>query len=530
MINETLPGNLAPSSPGSGFLLGYNTSGIGTLLLLGTNLSITGNTLNVAGNAGTVTSVQVVGANGLTFSGGPITNSGSITMGGVLGIAGGGNNITTYTTGDILYASSTNILSKLGIAAAGNVLISGSTPSWNKVVLGTHTSGVTPVNQGGTNTVSYTAGDILYASGPTILSTRPIGATGQVLTVVAGQPTWATPAGGGGITNTAADLELAMSDGVNLLPSGLFVKVAGVGVASNLTLGTNATTGNRAITAINNTNSSVLSLLSDSGIIQLGAPGGGNVTTLRTSTTGGTRATLTLQFGGLGSGNNPAFLFTSATAAGWDGSINTQYLMQYTANIASQTGTAAFSMHSSTLSVSGRTATGKAYVFTYGIGGSGDKFNMSANAVLELGNAITAPTIGTGALTSTNQIYGKQVNSSSELFAMNELGIETCLTTLQFNRQTANYIIALSDAGKDIEMNEAGANTVTVPLNATIAFSIGTVIGVNQYGAGQTAFVAAGGVTIRSDSGFLKIASRYSGAVLKKVGTDEWYLQGNLVA
>lgn len=58
------------------------------------------------------------------------------------------------------------------------------------------------------------------------------GTAGQVLTSTAtGTPTWTTV--GGGITNTAANTELAKSDGTNLIPSGLFIPSDG-----NLTMGT----------------------------------------------------------------------------------------------------------------------------------------------------------------------------------------------------------------------------------------------------------------------------------------------------
>ena len=98
-----------------------------------------------------------------------------------------------------------------------------------------------------------------------------------------------------------------------------------------------------------------------------------------------------------------------------------------------------------------------------------------------------------------------------------------------FNRQTANYTLVLTDQNDIVETNVATANTVTVPTNASVAFPIGTEIFVMQYGAGQTSFVAASGVTIRSKANALKIGSQYTGACLVKVGTDEWYLVGSLV-
>jgi hypothetical protein len=96
------------------------------------------------------------------------------------------------------------------------------------------------------------------------------------------------------------------------------------------------------------------------------------------------------------------------------------------------------------------------------------------------------------------------------------------------NRQTANYTLALSDANKLVDMNVATANNLTVPLNSSVAFPTGTQILLSQYGAGQTTVVATSGVTIRSTSGWLKLATQYSGATLIKIATDEWYLFGSL--
>jgi hypothetical protein len=100
----------------------------------------------------------------------------------------------------------------------------------------------------------------------------------------------------------------------------------------------------------------------------------------------------------------------------------------------------------------------------------------------------------------------------------------------QFNRQTSSYTLVLSDAGKIIEMNLAGANNLTVPLDSSVAYPIGTEIQVLQYGAGQTTIVATGGVTLRSKSGQLKIGNQYTGVTLVKVGTNEWYVIGNVSA
>jgi hypothetical protein len=96
------------------------------------------------------------------------------------------------------------------------------------------------------------------------------------------------------------------------------------------------------------------------------------------------------------------------------------------------------------------------------------------------------------------------------------------------NRQTDSYTLVLGDAGKVIEMNKATANNLTVPLNATVPYEVGTIVELFQYGAGQTTVVATGGVTIRSSGGKLKLTGQYSAASLRKIATDEWSLVGDI--
>lgn len=95
------------------------------------------------------------------------------------------------------------------------------------------------------------------------------------------------------------------------------------------------------------------------------------------------------------------------------------------------------------------------------------------------------------------------------------------------NTQTANYVLALTDAAGVVETNEAGPNTVTVPLNNTVPFPVGTKIQINQIGAGATTLVAAVGVTLRNRLGLVS-AGQYAVFYLYKRGTDEWVASGDL--
>lgn len=76
-------------------LLGrVNSAGAVEEISLGTGLSFTGTTLNATG--GTVTSVNADGSTtGMTFSGGPVTGSGTLTLGGTLAVSNGGTGATS---------------------------------------------------------------------------------------------------------------------------------------------------------------------------------------------------------------------------------------------------------------------------------------------------------------------------------------------------------------------------------------------------------------------------------------------------
>jgi len=97
------------------------------------------------------------------------------------------------------------------------------------------------------------------------------------------------------------------------------------------------------------------------------------------------------------------------------------------------------------------------------------------------------------------------------------------------NVQTASYTLVLDDAGKAVEMNVASANDLTVPPNSAVAFPVGTVIEVAQVGAGQTTVVAGSGVTVRTPE-TLVLSGQWSTVSLRKRGTDDWLLAGDVEA
>lgn len=123
-----------------------------------------------------------------------LSAAGDISFSGALPVANGGTNLTSYTTGDLLYASGTTTLSKLAGVATGNALISGgvsTAPSWGKIGLTTHVSGVLPIANGGTNsTATPASGGVAYGNGSAYQFTAA-GTSGQVLiSSGTGAPTW----------------------------------------------------------------------------------------------------------------------------------------------------------------------------------------------------------------------------------------------------------------------------------------------------------------------------------------------------
>jgi hypothetical protein len=78
-----------------------------------------------------------------------------------------------------------------------------------------------------------------------------------------------------------------------------------------------------------------------------------------------------------------------------------------------------------------------------------------------------------------------------------------------------------------IEMSNGG--NLTVPVNSSVAFEIGTAIDVLQTGASQVTIVADTGVTVNSTPG-LKLRTQWSSATLVKRNTNTWVVLGDLSA
>ena len=103
------------------------------------------------------------------------------------------------------------------------------------------------------------------------------------------------------------------------------------------------------------------------------------------------------------------------------------------------------------------------------------------------------------------------------------------LTSVENVQTGTSYTLVLSDGWKIVTMSNAGANTLTVPPNSSVAFPVGTRIDVGQDGSGQTTIAAGAGVTIHTPE-TLKIRKQWGKVTLFKRATDTWDVEGNLEA
>jgi hypothetical protein len=201
-----------------------------------------------ASGTGTVTSVDASGGlTGMTFTGGPITSTGTLTLGGTLGTGYGGTNLTSFTSGGALYATSTTALTTgtLPVASGGTGIT--TTPINGALLIGNGTgytsarltagSNITITNSSGAITIASTASgsvtSVDVSGGTTGLTTSGGPITGSGTITIAG--TLAINSGGTGQTTASAAFN-ALSP---ITSTGDLIIGNGTNSATRLAIGTN---------------------------------------------------------------------------------------------------------------------------------------------------------------------------------------------------------------------------------------------------------------------------------------------------
>lgn len=132
------------------------------------------------------------------------------------------------------------------------------------------------------------------------------------------------------------------------------------------------------------------------------------------------------------------------------------------------------------------------------------------------GSALNAGTVGTTQLTDGSVTIGKLASGAPRA------GFNSTRNVV-----TGAYTLVASDLGKLVEVNSAGAVTVTIPTDS-VAFTEGDRIDILQSGAGQVTLAPDTGVTLNSDTGKRKLLSQWAACTVIKRGANSWVAIGNL--
>lgn len=345
---------------------------------------------------GSVTSVDVSGGTtGLTTSGGPVTTSGTITLGGTLGVANGGTGVATLT--GIVKGSGTSAFSA---AVAGTDYIapggalgtpsSGTLTNCTSLPLSTGVTGTLAVANGGSGQTTYTDGQLLIGNSTGNTLTKATITAGSGITVTNGSGSITIAATGSSGTVTSVDVSggttgLTTSGGP-VTGSGTITLAGTLGVANG---GTGATT----LTGIvKGSGTSALSAATAG--TDYVAPGTATTFTAKQSFTGSSSA-LAASFTNV---VEPATVSATAATGTINYDVTTQSVLYYTSDAAANW-TVNFRASSGT-TLNAAMATGDAMTLTFLVTqGSSAYYN---NVVQVDGSSVTPKYQGGSAPTSGN--------------------------------------------------------------------------------------------------------------------------------
>ena len=128
------------------------------------------------------------------------------------------------------------------------------------------------------------------------------------------------------------------------------------------------------------------------------------------------------------------------------------------------------------------------------------------------------PTSFAGTVTATS---GSTVSDGTTAFAIGYLAIPQ-------NAQSGNYTLVLIDGGKHIYSTNSGAQSITIPTNASVAFPIGTALTIVNNGTTAITIVTTSLTVYQAgttNTGNRTLATKGIATCLK-VATDTWFISG----
>jgi len=361
----------------------------------GGTIGVTAITWAQFSGAGSGVSSITFGSTGLT----PATaTTGAVTVAGTLAVANGGTGqASTLTQYGVVYGSTTTAMASTAAGTTTTVLHGNASgaPSFGAVSLTADISGTLPVANGGTNITSYAIGDIIYASTTGILSKLADVATGNALI-----------SGGVGVAPSYGKIALTTH-----VSGTLPVANGGTGdtTYTNGQLLIGNTTGN-TLTKATLTAGSGITITNGTGTITIASSGGGTVTSVAQSFTGGiisvagspitTSGTLALTVAGT-SGGVPYFTSTSTWATSALLAANA-LMVGGGAGVAPSTTTTGTGV---VTALGVNTGTAGAFVVNGGALGtpsSGTVTNLTGTASININGTVGATTTNTGAFTTVS--------------------------------------------------------------------------------------------------------------------------------
>lgn len=244
----------------------------------------------------------------------------------------------------------------------------------------------------------------------------------------------------------------------------------------------------------------------------------GNVTGNCTGTAANVTGTVAVANGGTGATTLTGLVKGSGTTAFTAAVAGTDYVAPGGALGTPSSGT----LTNCTFPTLNQNTTGSAATLTTArtltVGATGKTFNGSANVTWTLAE------IGAAASGANTDITSVAATTTINSYTIGYREVPQ-------NAQSTGYTFAASDVGKHVYSTNSGAQTVTVPTNASVAINVGTAItvvnngttaitftttGTTVYKAGTSAAWASGGtLAIRGMATFLKVA------------TDTWFVSGS---